>query len=180
MIESMDTSALETAIGEQQRVWTARRQVLERRKGNIDRELETAVEKTDALKVLVGNEFSETNARLRVGQLRHAVDAELDRWRFNEATQKQYNLGRPTWDQQTRVMVPSVGLVERMLRDMHRPVSAEMKEREAVKIVDLVAGGYEDSVMMFRLVVDHGEDVKDFVSDYASELGLERKLAVPF
>jgi hypothetical protein len=28
--------------------------------------------------------------------------------------------------------------------------------------------------MMFRLVVDHGEDVAEFVDDFKADLGLER------
>ena len=172
LIDEMKTEALESAVAVQQQVWTARRQMLERRKRNIDAQLKIAVEKTDALEVLVGDVFSKSNARDRIRTLRWKLDEELRRWKFNEATQADFNRGY--FSEKDRVVAPSASLIERMLMDQMKPVTAEAKEREAVKMVDLVAGGYEDSVMMYRLVVEHGEDVAEFVDEYRAELGLER------
>lgn len=173
LVEEMKTDALRDTVASQQQVWTARRQMLERRKRNIDEQLRIAVEKTDALTVLGGDVFSKNEARTRISSLRYKLDTELERWEFDAATQEEFNRGY--FSEKTRVVRPSASLVERMLRDQLMAVSAEAKEREAVKIVDLVAGGYEDSVMMFRLVVDHGEDVAEFVDEYKEDLGLKRR-----
>lgn len=171
LFDPMDTDELVTAVADQQRIWTARRQVLERRKKNVDKQLEIAREKTEALRVLGGDVFSKNEARVRISALRYKLDVELERWKFDAATQEDFQRGY--FSDKTREVRPVSGMIERMLRDLYEEPSALTKEREAEKIVDLVAAEYENSVMMFRLVVDHESDVHDFVSDYASELGLE-------
>ncbi len=145
------------------RKWLARRQVLERRKKNVDAQLAVAVEKTDALGVL-SDEFVVTSAKNRVRRLRSQVDDELHLWKYVDEHRGQ----------------PYMGYMERVAGELVQRTPVGLLEDHAEEVVDLVLAGYEWSILMFRLVVDFKGDARRFVAAEAPGMGLERRVPEPF
>ena len=168
LFDSKELTPVETGVMVQSlREWTAQRQVLARRKRNVDAELEKAVEKTEALKTLVGDEFAVSGAKERVRRLRMNLNAELEGWRAVE----------PMEGYSPRV---DAYLLDRMMNDEYGRPDAELLERHAEKLVDVVSAGYEGSMMYVALVVEHDGDPASFVRMYASDMALTRVGLVPF
>lgn len=152
------TDAEKESASAMMRKWLARRQVLERRKRNIDAHLEVAVEKTKALGKLT-DEFAGGAAKDRVRRLRANVDDELHNWKHSDGHSG----------------LPYMGYMERMARNQVERTPVGLLEHYAEEVVDLVLSGYEGSILMFRLVVDYKGDARKFVAQEGPGMGLERR-----
>lgn len=147
-------------FAQQQRTWLARRHVLEREKARIDRMLEEAVTKTDALALAGDNSFGEEKVRDMFRRIDYELRGERDAW--CDPLQPRYDMLRMLEDR----MYAAVNVTDVMLA-FH-----------AETVVELCVAGVQRNGMYYTLCVDYGYDVKKFFAEEGPRYGFELRVPV--